>query len=182
MREVCKVASNLMGSKKLFCQLKYVLLGLWLIGSHAMAGAENNCPWMNEATASGLLGGDATGSYTKIAAGEPAACSFAQKSTDGQRMLQVTVEVATDPHARMRAATRACGPDAAPLTSIGNEALECIVNDNRGGHSAWAIGRVRDQVFTIRLKTTLKGDPVLSRDALQARIYTAAEQVSGNLF
>lgn len=176
------MASNLMGAKKRTCPPKYVLLGLWLIGFHAMAGAENSCPWMNEATASGLLGGDATGSFTKTAAGQPAVCSFLQNGPDGQRLLQVSVEIANDPHARMSAATRVCGLDAAPMTSIGNEALECVAKNKRGGHSAWAIGRVRDQVFTIWLTTTHKGDPVLSLDALLTRIYTAAEEVAGNLF
>jgi hypothetical protein len=41
---------------------------------------------------------------------------------------------------------------------------------------------VRNQVFTIDLNSTLKDDPILARDALKARIYTAAEQVAGNLF
>jgi len=44
------------------------------------------------------------------------------------------------------------------------------------------VGRVRDQIFTITISTTLKNDPILTRDALKARIYTAAEQVAGNLF
>ena len=44
------------------------------------------------------------------------------------------------------------------------------------------VGRVRDQVFTITISTTLKNDPILTRDEIKSRIYTAAEQVSGNLF
>ncbi len=41
---------------------------------------------------------------------------------------------------------------------------------------------MRDQVFTIVLSSRVKKNPLLTRDALKARIYTAAEQVAGNLF
>jgi hypothetical protein len=37
-------------------------------------------------------------------------------------------------------------------------------------------------VFTIAISSTLKNDPILTREALKTRIYTAAEQVAGNLF
>jgi hypothetical protein len=45
-----------------------------------------------------------------------------------------------------------------------------------------AFGRVRDQIFTITLSTSLKDDFELNRKMLRARIYTAAEQFAGNLF
>ncbi|MGA3344672.1 MAG: hypothetical protein ABSC76_07310 [Terracidiphilus sp.] len=37
------------------------------------------------------------------------------------------------------------------------------------------VGRVRDQIFTITIDATLKGDPILTCDELKSRIYTADE-------
>jgi hypothetical protein len=68
------------------------------------------------------------------------------------------------------------------MQAIGNEATSCAADDRKGTLAARAVGRVRDQVFTITISTTLKGDSELTRDVLKSRIYTAAEQVAGNLF
>jgi hypothetical protein len=100
----------------------------------------------------------------------------------GKRTLRITVEIAADPHARLAAIEQGCGADAAPLKAIGNEALICAADDRKAGIGERVLGRVRDQVFTITIVSTLKNDPILSRDILKTRIYTAAEQVAGNLF
>lgn len=160
-----------------------IVLGLCLAGLPATAHAANNCTWLNEATASGFLGGNAVGTFTAPASGQPAICAFVDQSAAATRTLRITVEVAADPHARMMdTITKECGADAAPLKAIGNEAVVCAADDRKGGLGKRVVGRVRDQVFTITIGTTLKGDPILTRDALGAKIYSAAEQVSGNLF
>jgi hypothetical protein len=68
------------------------------------------------------------------------------------------------------------------LKAIGNEALICAADDRKAGMGERIVGRVRDQVFTITIASSVKNDPILTRDILKTRIYTAAEQVSGNLF
>ena len=158
------------------------LLGLLLIWLPVTAHAKNNCPWINEATASGLLGGDATGDFAEAAPGQPAVCTFTQQSDGVTRTLRLTVEVAADPEARLKAVAQSCGSDALPLKAIGNSATVCSADERKGLLGERVVGRVRDQVFTITFKTTLKGDPTMTRDALKAHIYTAAEQVAGNLF
>jgi hypothetical protein len=137
---------------------------------------------MSEATASGLLEGDSTGVFTEAVGGQPAVCVFTYDVQGVRRALSITVELAADAHARMASIVANCGSDAVPLKAIGNEAQACSVDDRKGGPGERAIGRVRDQVFTITISSTHRGDPVLTRDALKAKIYTAAEQVSGNLF
>jgi len=144
--------------------------------------ATNNCPWINEATAGGLLGGDAVGMKTDATAGQPTVCTFTQQGTGVTRTLRITVEIAPEPHVRMGAVAQVCGSDASPIKAIGNEALVCTADDRKGGLGERVVGRVRDQVFTITIASTLKGDPILNREALKAKIYTAAEQVAGNLF
>jgi hypothetical protein len=162
--------------------LSLALLWLFLICLPARAYGENNCPWLNEATASGLLGGDATGDFTDATSGHPAVCTFTRLSEGVTRTLRLTVEVATDPQARLTAVAQSCGSDAVPLKAIGNSATVCAADERKGLLGERVIGRVRDQVFTIIFKTTLKGDSTMTRDALKAHIYTAAEQVAGNLF
>jgi hypothetical protein len=157
-------------------------LSLCVVGSSSTAHAANNCPWLTEATASGLIGGEAAGSFTSAAGTQPAVCTFTQKSEGAVRTLTITVELSTEPHARMVSVAQACGAGAQPLNAIGNEAVYCSADLRRGEFGERAVGRVRNQVFTIDLNSTMKDDPILTRDALISRIYTAAEQVAGNLF
>jgi hypothetical protein len=159
-----------------------VLLMAGLFGMPVMCQATNNCPWINEATASGLLDGEVTGAFTDASTGQPAICTFLQKVAGLSRTLRVTVEVVPDAHARLQPEALACSGPAAPLPSIGNEAVVCAVDLRKEGFGKRVVARVRDQVFTITLSTTLKDDPVLTQAAIRERIYTAAEQVAGNLF
>jgi hypothetical protein len=169
--------------RKLDIPRRFVMIALsfCLIGIPATARAANNCPWLNEATASGLLGGDAIGAYT-VAPGQPSVCTFTQQNQDVTRSLVVAVEIAQAPHARMVTIAQTCGANAVPLNAIGNEAISCAPVERKGELRERVIGRVRDQVFIITLASSLKNDPILTRDALKTRSQTAAEQVSGNLF
>jgi hypothetical protein len=152
-----------------------------ILAAPAFARAANNCAWINEATASGLLGGDAVGEVITTP-GQPTVCTFTQMAEGGKRTLRISVEIAGDAHARLAAIEQGCGADAAPLKAIGNEAQVCAADDRRVGMGERVVGRVRDQVFTITITSTVKNDPILTRDILKTRIYTAAEQVAGNLF
>jgi hypothetical protein len=143
------------------------------------AAAANQCPWLNEATASGLLDGNATGDYRAASGSEPARCVFTQQSAATRRTLSITVETVADPHARLLALEQSCRPASETLRAIGNEAVFCSV---KGGVEEHLFGRVRDQVFTISLASSSRQDGVLTPFALKTRIATAAEQVAGNLY
>src|SRR5580692_12158245 len=85
------------------------LLALFVVLVFAARGqAKNNCPWMNEATASGLLGGDSVGEFTEASSGQPAVCTFTQKDSTVTRTLRVTVLVTPDFDAGYRSAGQAC--------------------------------------------------------------------------
>jgi hypothetical protein len=177
------MASDLAGTRRTSRGFRWIGPGLILLCAPLAALAANNCPWMNEATASGLLGGDAIGAYTPSTANQPAACIFTQRGAGVTRVLRITVDLAEDdPHAHLMKSEAACGPSPAPLKGIGNEAVVCAVDDSTGRRGARVAGRVRDQVFEILITTNRKDDPILTADALRIRINTAAEQVSGNLF
>lgn len=144
--------------------------------------AANNCPWINEATASGLLGGEAIGSFSQPSPTDPAVCTFVQHSEAGTRTLRIAVEQSPDFVARLTTEYKMCGTDAAPLIAIGNEARLCNSDDRKKLFAERVVGRVRDQVFTITISSTIKRESTLDRAALKAKVYTAAEQVAGNLF
>jgi hypothetical protein len=175
----------MLGSRTRSRKMKYSLIafafGLCLASLPRPARASNDCPWLNEATASGYLGGDAVGAFKGTSAGGPATCTFTQHGEQVTRTLTITVEIVSNPHERFSSIAQSCGAASEPLHAIGNEALSCAM-DNRHGASEQAVGRVRDQVFSITIHTTAKDDPVLTRDALKSRIYSASEQVAGNLF
>jgi len=158
------------------------LFGIGLLASSNYCRAANNCPWINEATASGLLGGNAVGELTTADAGGMNYCEFIVQNTGYKRTLRVSVEVVQDAKARLETFARSCGIDAVPLKAIGNEALACAAIYQKSGQGERVIGRVRDQLFTIAMFTTLKNDPVLTRETLRVRINTAAELVAGILF
>lgn len=137
---------------------------------------------MNEATASGLLGDDAVGSYKAASSpGQPATCMFTQGAGAAVRTLVIEIETAPDAAARIKSKQKACSSDASTLQAIGNEAVVCAAD--RGSRLGELVeGRVRDQVFTIRISSSIKGDPVLTRESLMNKISSAAEQIAGNLF
>jgi hypothetical protein len=157
-------------------------LGVCLLCLPTAARAANNCPWINEATASGLLGGDAVGAFTPASTGQPAVCTFTQQLSDVTRTLRITMEVVPNPQEELKSITANCGTDPAPIQAIGNEATVCTVDGRKGATGERIVGRVRDQVFTITISTTQKMDSILTRDVLKMNIATAAEQVAGNLF
>lgn len=146
------------------------------------AKAANTCPWMNEATASGMLGGNAVGEFTAATSGQPAVCTFTQQDNGVTRILRITVEVVPDAHAQFLSMSASCDAEQSPLKAIGNEAMACATDLHKKSASERAFGRVRDQVFTITFATSIKNDPVLTPELLRAHVYTAAEQVAGNLF
>ena len=157
-----------------------VLLGVLLASA---AGAAENCPWMNEATASGILGADATGLYMPATAGQPGVCTFSETGARAPRTLEIRVQTMPDAHERLVAGnSAACSGPSSPLPATGNEAIVCAAGEHKEKPAERAIGRVRDQLFTITLTSSGKQDDFLTRDELKTGIATAAEQVAGKLF
>ncbi len=177
------MASDSILRRNILRTVGWIGLGFIVLCEPTATFAANKCPWMNEATASSLLGGDAVGAYSPLGTNQPAVCTFTQNAADVTRILKITVEVAQDdPHARLMKSESACGSSASPLKAIGNEAVTCAVEEPPEIRGARAVGRVRDQLFEILITTTRTDDPILTRDALRIRIGSASEQVSGNLF
>lgn len=172
-----------------------VLAFLALAALPAAARAANSCPWLTEATAGGLLGRTAVGSYTASAAGagsaataptlrmdQPGTCVFTSEDGAGVRELTITMEVSSDAHAKLAGMMQACGASSQLLQAIGNEGAVCAMDTRKRQVSEKVVGRVRNQIFTITIRTTVKDDMVLNNSTLMTKVYTASEQVAGNLF
>jgi hypothetical protein len=166
---------------KLLPRIGSVVFGALAFLTPAMARAANSCPWMNEATASGLLGGDAVGAFS-AGQDQPSLCTFTQHDGNETRTLQIAVETAANPHARFLFIAQTCKSPAVQIAAIGNEAMVCPIDPHGNEVGERIMGRVRDQVFTIALSSSLKTDTVLTKETLRVKLGIAAEQVTGNLF
>ena len=134
---------------------KAILLGLALA---ACGRAESLCPFLNAATAVGLLGGPVMAEVTAQA------CRF-RLASDPKRALTLEVTTVTAVPAASTYEARCSGP-MEPLRAIGNEAFACRA---REGSQEVVTGRVRKQVFVVQA-----GTREIARKA--------AEHLAGNLF
>jgi len=142
---------------------------LWLaLAAPAIPAAAETCPWLNAATAGGVLGGAVTATVTHANANrEDATCSFVRTGA------QLTIEVVTmdTPRSEYTAHAAQCGSDPVALKAIGNEAVACTDE-----HGAKVVSRVRNKIFTIIVASS---DPPAT---LREKARSVAEQVAGNLF
>jgi hypothetical protein len=176
------MAGKLIANDRLWRVAGRLMVAICIFALPGSAHAANNCPWINEATVSGLLDGQAVGSFTQGPAGQPATCSFVFKEAGGARTVDITVETVQDAHARVMSMTKGCKQPREVLPAIGNEAYVCATEHGKDAMAERVVGRVRDQFFTISFSTTGKGNLILSPQDLRTRISTVSEQVSGNLF
>ena len=176
------MASRIIENRRFLRVLGRLALALCIFCFPRFAHASNNCPWINEATVSGLLDGRATGTFDQGSAGQPATCNFVFKKAGGVRMFTISVETVQDAHARLMSMTKGCKEPQEVLPAIGNEAYVCTTEHGKEAVAERVVGRVRDQLFTILISTAGMGDLILSTQDLKSRISIASEQVSGNLF
>ncbi len=156
-----------------------LLLGILLVSALRLP-AEDACPYMNAATAGGLLGGEVKGRF--VSAGKDSddgACEFIRAQQSVQAELQINVTTMTDRASQFPQYLAECKGQKTPLSAIGNEAVICTARDKQSNRVELIVGRVRDRAFIITLKTS---DQALTDAGLRAKSVSAAEQVSGFLF
>jgi hypothetical protein len=180
--ELPRMANRAIKSRPFLRTAGQLAVALCIFGIPGSAHASNNCPWINEATVSGLLDGPAVGAFNQGSVGQPATCNFVFKTASGSRFFTINVETVQDAHARMMSLAKGCKEPQEVLPSIGNEAYICTTEHDKEAVAERVVGRVRDQVFTILISTAGKGDLLLSTQDLKSRISVASEQVSGNLY
>jgi hypothetical protein len=149
-----------------------------LLALSSLAGAAEVCPWLNAATAGGVLGGTVAATVTPAKTGDDTSCVFNRH--DGSLALELRIEVETmlSPAKDFPTYTARCHSASAPLKAIGNEAIACS-KDGSDGHAEQVVGRVRDRAFVVRISTS---DPKTQPGALREQARKVAEQVAGILF
>lgn len=138
-----------------------------------------NCPWLNAATAAGVLKGSVT--FTVAHSGEDktdATCEFIHQEGATISKLQIEVETMKDPRREFASYAEKCGQNATPLRAIGNEALVCTLR-GKNQFSEQVVSRVRERAFIVRMSSNLA--PPGGSD-LRERTQKIAEQVAGFLF
>ncbi len=156
--------------------LKLAIPGLFALAATAGA-AEPLCPWMNAATAAGVLGGPVTPSFTGTQ--DAGACAFVRR--DGSRVssLHIEVFIMKNPSREFHSIAARCGTKGTALRAIGNEAILCGGEGPPKSFSGQVVGRVRDRAFVIRIDAA---DTPASSTEWRASLRDAAEQVAGMLF
>ena len=162
--------------------MRYFALALLMLLAPAQGTCQGKagCPWLNVATASGVLRSSDTGAMATLAGASSAGCSFDYRDATASRLLKITVQRANDYAQAIRDYKARCSVGATPLSGIGNEACGTAAKGQTYGQVV--IGRVRDQLFTVTVATTARHDPFMPKEALQEKARNIAEQVAGALF
>jgi hypothetical protein len=144
--------------------------------------AEVQCPWLNAATAAGVLGGEVQANATPLTPQGDTTCEF--KRTDHSAVYALTIAVHTMavPSKDFATYLARCSGTQVSLKAIGNEAVQCVPSNGSSDGGEQIIGRVRDRAFVIDLKRSSTRQPTSSANGLSEEARNVAEQVAGALF
>jgi len=161
-------------------ELKLWTLFLVLLAAPAARAAAQPCPWLNAATAAGILQGSVTVTVSYSNQDDvDAVCEFTHKADHAARTLRIEVDTMKDLAHDFPQYLAKCGQTAKPLRAIGNEAVACSVPRKNGLVAEQVVSRVRDRAFVINVASN---DPPSERDAIREKARQIAEQVAGFLF
>jgi hypothetical protein len=139
--------------------------------------AQSICPWLNLATASGVLGGPA---YVEV--NNTGICIFRLQNGAGNDVLRISVIEANNPESpgqEMVPHKIICTSSETQLKAIGNEAVLCAL-DTESSRGEQVVGRVRNRIFTVAISTGRLSE--VTRDFLAEKAEEIAKQVAGSLF
>ena len=157
-----------------------ILLGLAMLMSPLCQG-QSKCPWINEATARGILGGAVTMTAKTGNRGE-GVCKFSRQQGGVIRQLRISVDIMTEIPNQFPAFLAQCQSKTMPLQAVGNEAVMCSIQDKGDQYDESVVGRVRDQAFVVSVSSNVQNDPSLTREMRREKANLVAEQVAGILF
>ena len=163
--------------------------------------AEAKCPWLNAATAGGLLGGEASMTVSAPAEHgtmphtEPnvykedqvrmdrfdVTCEFSRKADSGVYSLKIVVETMKDPATEFAGRLANC-QGTVVLKAIGNEAVQCVAKSDFASGEEMVIARVRDRAFVLTVIRPLAATASQTADVLHDDTRNIAEQIAGSLF
>jgi hypothetical protein len=163
--------------------------------------AQAKCPWLNAATAAGLLGGEVQMTVTAPVDPGPVkgagtamypdqvrmdrfdvSCQFSRKLDSGMSALSIAVNTMSDPAKDFVSFLAHCDGEKLALKGVGNEAVQCLRSGDSGNGREQVMGRVRDRTFVITVNRSAPAAPAEPGVALQSDTRNIAEQVAGSLF
>lgn len=156
-------------------------LAIGLFFSPVLCKAQAVCPWMNQATASGLVGAP-LGAPILSGASPSIACTYRAQDKGDVTTLEISVIQMNDPATQYAPYRAKCRPPGVALTAIGNEAILCRADESSQTHAERVVGRVRDRAFIVTLSTNARSKPPFNRATIEDQAKAVAEQVAGFLF
>lgn len=157
-----------------------ILLLLLTFCLPAVCKADELCPWLNAATAAGVLRGSVIATVTHTNQDkDDATCEFIHREGDVVSGLRIEVETMKEPVRDFASYTAQCTSDATPLRAIGNEALSCTLHGRNNQVSEQVVSRVRDRAFIVRVSSNGQSP---EQSVLHEEARKIAEQVAGILF
>jgi hypothetical protein len=157
-----------------------LLLGLAML-MPAVCHAQAMCPWINGATARGIVGG-AVAATVKISEHGFGICNFSRQQKAAVHELRISVNLMTDVPKQFPIYLAQCPPKSTPLPAIGNEAVMCSIQGKGDEYAEIVVGRVRDQAFVVSVSSSIQNDPSMTQETRRERASLVAEQVAGILF
>jgi len=178
-----------------------VVVGLTLLTPGACR-AQAKCPWLNAATAGGVLGGvvEMTVSTPKPNSATPKtepgvynqdqnrmdrfdfSCEFKRKAGSSVYSLAIAVTTMNDPAKEYAAFPAQCAGPTVALRAIGNEAVQCVLKPaGSASVEEQVIARVRDRAFVLTIRRP-SGVDNPAGGALSDTARNVAEQVAGSIF
>jgi hypothetical protein len=143
--------------------------------------ALTKCPWLNEATARGILGGDVT-LIVKLNDQGAGVCKFTRRQGAATHELRISVDLMSDIPKQFPTHLAQCPPKSPALPATGNEAVTCTTHTKENHYAELVVGRVRNQAFTISISSTTQDDPSMTQKECREKTNQIAEQVAGILF
>ncbi len=157
-----------------------LLLGLAMFVPTVCRG-QAKCPWMNEATAGGILGGAVIATANVSDKGD-GVCEFSRQQGYVVYQLRISVGIMTDIAKQFPSYLAQCPPKSSPVQAVGNEAVTCSVEGKAGGYAEQVVGRVRDRAFVVSVSSSVQNDPSMTPKIRREKADLAAEQLAGILF
>jgi hypothetical protein len=143
--------------------------------------AQLQCPWLNAATAGGVLGGEVQSSITDVTPQGDATCHFIRRQNSSNFTLTIHVHTMTGAPKEFPTYLAKCDGTLLPLKAIGNEAFQCVSKSTSANGGEQVIGRVRDRAFVLTVDASLTGTTP-AKDGLSLQARNIAEQIAGALF
>src|SRR5271168_3173286 len=157
-----------------------LLLGLAMLMPTVCHG-QTKCPWINEATARGILGGAVT-LTAKVSDHGVGVCEYSRQQEAVILQLRISVDIMTDLPKQFPAYLAQCPPKSPPLRAIGNEAIFCTIQGHSDPYAEVVVSRVRAQAFVVTVSSTIPDDPGMTQQMRREKANLIAEQVAGILF